>query len=442
MCRVPTSFKNNESISSDDLDNLWSRCNQYFEKSPFFTYAQNMILLCFALFCFVLIIDMQDSPKHWVDENVARSAYKTASDRDDHVASFCLANSLNQYFQEVKPNDRLSYQLYEKASSVQHSVNQRLLQLSESGDADATFNLALFHLRQKSDDLGIRLLQQAHSMGHLRATLVLANTTEEFELYRVAAQGGNPTAMVRHAYFNCFTKGHVEEGMTWYWKAVDQDYCQAMLDLARFYQQGKYVPNDWQISKYLYNRAASLKCHHALLYLAEECHDDVQSVKYLEVAVESATTANEYSAHVLLSKYFIEGSGVTRDITKAIKLLLHAFCEGVPDSTSVFTQLIQLTESHPQDAIKGLREYVLRGNSVATSILQDHSGEQGRDFVSSVEKSRHMKTVRGVLDTHNEEHINATLQQHTVVTEADAVQVMTIQQLNKDCFDELLAYLM
>lgn len=401
-------------------------------------------------------------PRFWIDERMARDVYQAGVERGDKIAMISLANSLNPKLQHTdKPNPRLSRKLYSQVSSARDAVENQMYSLHLSGDADASFNLAFLKLLRLDipDNLefGKVLLDVAHQRGHRRATSLLGEYVEHTLYFKIAAEAGHAHSMVKYAYFCHFRRGDLDGGKCWYWKAVELGDTYAMLDLARFYEDGKYVEQDLDIALYLYHLAADARCHHALLHLAGLCRKDdkpMEVVDFYRRAVDSAVCDQEYVAHVYLADCYITGYGISRDVGKGAVLLLQAVCRGVshhprlPRDVSVYGYLTSLISEHCHAVISGFRPLVIEGHALATNLLQLYGGDEGNCFVDTAEKYFCLCKYRSIFDDDMASFLSKdrvtkpSVGMGQPVTLEEECQMYVVCLMNKSLFVEFVEYLL
>lgn len=226
----------------------------------------------------------------------------------------------------------------------------------------------------------------------------------------------------------------------------------AMLDLARFYEQGKYVERDAGLSIHLYHLAAENNCVQALIYLGEASRYDGKfesAVQYYKRATSAAVLVGEYTSFAYLAECYVKGQGVEKDISKAAELLLHLVDKGnlsrhprLGSPASFFWELIQ---DYPREVATGLTPEIVKGNSSAASILRRNGGEIGLDVVSTVEKYVAIQKLRQFANLSYPvpdyfDNDRTQLPSITYINEEHVINKV-VYELKEDMFLELMEYL-
>ena len=211
-------------------------------------------------------------PLFWSNESEARRVYRQKAELGDMVSLLCLANSYDPQFSHTFcANKKLSQFHLSKCKESIKSLLQQLKELHDARDSDATFNLAFCHLRDRRYRQGVNLLHDAVLNGHIRATYLLSvcigegigtpqNPRRSIYHCHQAARHGHDVATVAYAHSNLtgvnVAFADIAVGEAYYWKAIENGCVEAMLELARFYEWGLFVPQNKGLSLYLYKKAA------------------------------------------------------------------------------------------------------------------------------------------------------------------------------------------
>ena len=152
--------------------------------------------------------------------------------------------------------------------------------------------------------------------------------SEALRLYRLAAQQGNPKALINLAGMYHAGSGvakDVKEAARLYRLAVDQGIADAMVNLGAIFIQGDGVPSDLEEGIRLYNLAAQQESSEAQMRLGNMYEhglgvrqDAIEAVRWYNLAIQQGNPSAQYCLGLML---FHGRGGVPKDVQKASGLL-------------------------------------------------------------------------------------------------------------------------
>lgn len=265
----------------------------------------------------------------------------------------------------------------------------RFKKLSDKGDHNATFALAMLHQLglgvDQSNEAARVLFEKAAASNHLSSQIELAKLIEKKEpqralaLFRKAGEAGQPVANLKLGY--CYENGTLgvpknpKLALSYYEKSAEAGMWFAKGELARCYDLGIGISPDASKATSLYREAASNGVAGAQLAMAKRSFegkgmvvDRAGAVAWLKISSQSGLD----EAQVLLGDCFEQGNGVTQDYGQAGHYYSAAAKQGNPLGRQRLAGLYREGKGTTKDPI---RAYVLlepaKGHPLADKDLKE-----------------------------------------------------------------------
>lgn len=395
--------------------------------------------------------------KHWSVEDDAVRVYKDGVQRGDVVLICSLANSLNPDLNHTSyKHQRDSFKLYKMIKNVREMEDEMRMRY-DAGDYDAMFNIGLWKYHNSMIAESEPFIRSAHENGHTRATsfLALCKSVGDYggedqaaatSLFEEAANKNHSFSMVHlaHRYIQGIgVKQDINKGISWYWRAASMGDVDGLLDMARMYKNGTYVPRNKRLSLCLFKQAADKNNHWALIHLGEQYrrrHDFVKAVEYYKTAADVASVSTHFVANVYLAECYIDGTGVPCDYGYAASLYIKALCEGFMSSVhprygrdwDVQHLLSDIIKRHPWSCLEGLSPMIASGSTYARTFLYSYGDAAVKCIIDDLDRVVLMKKARSVAERHH---------QLVEVDPNDPITVEVVFKMKLDLFQELVLYM-
>lgn len=232
---------------------------------------------------------------------------------------------------------------------------------------------------------GIQLLQKAADLGNIRAMRNLGlcyknGLAAEVNYYlaekwlQEAAKRGDAEAM--DVLGDMYRFGNIKQdyakAVQWYQKAVaEKNYVSSLHSLGTMYREGLHFPQDTEVAIDYFEKAAEQGMAEAMEDLT--ClYDEVEDYDKAAYWAQKALEADENNTVlILLGYYYLEGSGVEKDIEKGLELLHRAASLdsiGLCHLGHVYRNGVGV-EADIQEAINWYRRAAIKGNKDGMILL-------------------------------------------------------------------------
>jgi TPR repeat protein len=174
---------------------------------------------------------------------------------------------------------------------------------------------------QKASDAGFMPSTANLGVLHLRGLGVTKDQDEAQRLFRIAAEGGVAHAQYNLGWFLLEPPGtNTAEGLTWYRRAADQGFVQAIVALGRCYRFGTHVPKDIKAATEWFSKAADTEDPLGLVNLGwifgyESPRDPERAVSLYERAAAKGQADAMYELFLA----YRDGNGVPEEFTTALR---------------------------------------------------------------------------------------------------------------------------